>query len=296
MKFIDPQLLYTFVKLAHIGQFTKTADQIGLTQSAVSQQIQKLEQLMGIHLIKRAKKNVSLTLEGQELLGKAEKLLLEHERLLNEFSKTQMTGRIRFGSPEDFATLYLPSILARFTNLYPNVLIEVNCELTLKLLESYEQGGYDIIVFKQEPSHQVERSVSLWEEPLVWVHGKGYDLTKAIDESMLRLVLSPAPCVYRTRAIDALESQNICWEQVYTSQSVAGTIAAVRGNLGVTVLPVTSVPSDLLHVSHAYGSLPALASTEIKLLTSSSPTEAILAFQHFIQESLSYTKSDYYKN
>lgn len=294
MKFIDPQLLFTFIKLAQTGQFTKTADQIGLSQSAVSQQIQKLEQLMGTQLIKRGKKLVSLTPQGQELLGKAENLLLEHERFINEFNKTQMMGRIRFGSPEDFATLYLPAILTRFTNLYPNVLIEVNCELTLKLLERYEQGEYDIIVFKQEPSHQTKGAVSLWEEPLVWVHGRGYNLTKALDEGMLRLVMSPAPCVYRTRAIEALEILNVGWEQVFTSQSVAGTVAAVRGNLGVTVLPVTSVPPDLLHVSHTYGSLPHLESTEIKLLTVSNPSQVLLAFQSFIQESLSHTEHYYH--
>jgi DNA-binding transcriptional LysR family regulator len=175
-------------------------------------------------------------------------------------------------------------------------LIEVNCELTLKLLESYEQGGYDIIVFKQEPAHNLERAISLWEEPLVWVHGKGYDLNKAIEEKLLRLVLSPSPCVYRKRAIDALESEGIGWEQVYTSQSVAGTIAAVRGNLGVTALPVTSVPTDLLHVPHAYSSLPVLKSTEIKLLSVPSPSQAILAFQNFIQESLTHTELDYYKD
>lgn len=291
MKFIDPQLLYTFVKLAHTGQFTKTADVIGLTQSAVSQKIQKLEQLMGAQLILRAKKSVTLTPQGQALLGKAEKLLLEHERLINEFNKTQMTGRIRFGSPEDFATYYLPDILARFTSLYPSVLIEVNCELTLKLLESFDQGGYDIIVYKQEPDHQIERAVSLWEEPLVWAHGKGYNLSHAINEGTVRLVLSPPPCVYRSRAIDALEAQGIGWEQVYTSQSVAGTIAAVRGNLGVTVLPVTCVPPDLLHTSHVAKTLPRLASTEIKLLTIPSPTQSILAFQNFIQDSLSIAES-----
>jgi DNA-binding transcriptional LysR family regulator len=286
MKFIDPQLLYTFVKLSYAGQFTKTAEQVGLSQSAVSQQIHKLEQFLGAKLIERSKKYVTLTPQGQELLLKAEKLLLQHESLITEFNKTMMTGRIRFGSPEDFATLYLPGILARFSNLYPNVLIEVNCELTLKLMEAYEQGGYDIIVFKQEPSHQIENAVSLWEEPLVWAHGKSYNLDRAIQERVVRLVLSPAPCVYRSRAIEALEKQGIAWEQVYTSPSVTGTVAAVRGGLGITVLPVTSVPVDLIHVPPTQNHLPTLEATQIKLLTIQNPSQAIQVFKNFIQESL----------
>jgi DNA-binding transcriptional LysR family regulator len=294
MRFIDPQLLYTFVKLAHAGQFTKAADQIGLSQSAVSQQIQKLEQLLGAPLIERSKKNVTLTPQGQELLGKAEKLLLQHESLLTEFNQSKITGRIRFGSPEDFATLYLPSILTRFSALYPNVLIEVNCELTLKLLESYENGGYDIIVFKQEPSHQYQHAVSLWEEPLVWTVGKNYNLEQAVQDGKVKLVLSPQPCVYRSRAIEALEKQGIAWEQVYTSPSLTGTLAAVRAGLGVTVLPVTSVPPDLLHVPPAHHYLLPLEATQIKLLTVPNPSQAIQVFEKFIQESLSSTESNYY--
>lgn len=295
MKFIDPQLLYTFVKLAYAGRFTKAAEQVGLSQSAVTQQIQKLEQLLGAALIERGKKQVTLTPQGQALLGKAEKLLLQHESLLTEFNKTRMIGRIRFGSPEDFATLYLPSILARFSSLYPQVLIEVNCELTLRLLEVYEEGGYDIIVYKQEPAHHLEGAVPLWEEPLVWVHGSAYDLNQALQENRIRLVVSPEPCVYRTRGIEALDQQGIEWEQVYTSQSVAGTIAAVRGGLGMTVLPVTSVPPDLIHVSPAHRHLPPLEATQIKLLTAPNPSQAIQVFQNFIQESLQGGETNYYK-
>ncbi len=286
MKFIDPQLLYTFVKLAYAGQFTKAANQVGLSQSAVSQQIQKLEALLGVALIDRAKKNVNLTPQGQTFLAKAENLLLQHEGLISEFNQTNVAGRIRFGSPEDFATVYLPNILARFTNLYPQVRLEVNCELTLKLLEAYEQGDYDLIVFKQEPSHQLERAIPLWEEPLVWIQGKGYNLEQALEAGNVRLVLAPQPCVYRSRAIEALERHNIGWEQVYTSQSIAGNIAAVRGGLGVTVLPITSVPPELLHSSHAQERLPALEATQIKLLATPQPSQAILAFQDFIQDSL----------
>jgi DNA-binding transcriptional LysR family regulator len=295
MKFIDPQLLYTFIKLAYAGQFTKAADQVGLSQSAVSQQIQKLEHLLGTALIERSKKQISLTAKGHDLLIKAEKLLLDHEALITEFNTTKVSGRIRFGSPEDFASLYLPAILTRFSNLYPNVLIEVNCELTLKLLEAYETGSYDIIVFKQEISHQLDRAVSLWEEPLVWVYGKGYNLHQAFLDKKVRLVLSPKPCVYRSRAIEMLEKQGLEWEQVFTSQSVTGTIAAVRGGLGLTVLPVTSVPADLLHVSSTHLYLPPLEATQIKLLTIINPAQSVQTFQHFIQECLTTHEGNYYK-
>lgn len=296
MKFIDPQLLYTFVKLAYAGQFTKAAEQVGLSQSAVTQQIQKLEQQLGVPLIHRTKKGINLTTQGQELLLKAEKLLLQHENLLSEFSsETKMTGRIRFGSPEDFATLYLPTILARFSNLYPNILIEVSCELTLKLVSDYEEGHYDIIVFKQEPSHTLEHAIPLWKEPLVWVHSQSYNLSRALEENKVRLVVSPQPCVYRSRAVEALDNIGISWEQVYTSQSVSGTIAAVRGGIGITVLPLTSVPPDLLHISEGHERLPVLEDTQIKLLTSPNPSQAIQAFQTFIHESLSSAETNYYK-
>jgi DNA-binding transcriptional LysR family regulator len=287
MHYIDPHLLNTFITLAEAGKFTRAANIVGLSQSAVTQQLQKLEGILGVQLIHRSKKQLELTAQGEVFYERAKKLLYEHQALITEFNENQLTGQIRFGSPEDFATHYLPSILSRFNKLYPNIQLEVNCELTLNLLNAFDAGQYDLIVFKEEPGHTHANSVSLWKEPLIWAYSKDIDVKANIQNGTLRLVSSPSPCVYRNRAMNALDNAGIQWHQAYTSPSLAGTIAALRGGLGIAALPATSVPKDLYPpygASEQY--LPRLEITETKLMANSKTSPAIQHLQEFIKESL----------
>lgn len=290
MKYIDPDLLNTFVVLAQCGLFTKTADIVGLSQSAVSQQIQKLEKILGTSLIQRTKRAITLTPQGEVLLVKAQQILLQHELMISEINQTQLSGSIRFGAPEDFTTTYLPSILSRFTKIYPNVHLDVCCQLTVPLLKGFEQGHFDLVIAKTNRKRHLAHTQKLWEESLVWVYSSEYPLERAIQERSIHLVLSPEPCVYRARAVELLKKHNYQFEHVFTSPSLAGSLAAVRGGLGVTVQPNTSVPEDLSHSSSSAKSrLPALGTSEISLLVKNNPTPVVVTFQHFIEEALAHT-------
>jgi len=289
MKYIDPALLNTFVVLAQCKLFTKTADIVGLSQSAVSQQIQKLEKILGVPLIQRNKRAIVLTPEGTVLLEKAQKILLQHELMISEVNQTQLSGSIRFGAPEDFTTTYLPSVLSRFKKIYPNVHLDVRCQLTLPLLEGFEQGHFDLVIAKTNLNRPLAHIHKLWEESLVWVYSSEYPLEKAMQERFVHLVLSPEPCVYRARAIELLEKHKYHYEQVFTSPSLAGSLAAVRGGLGVSVQSKASVPSDLLHsASSSTKGLPSLGMSDISLLVKNNPTPVVASFQHYIEEALAH--------
>ncbi|MDH4379224.1 MAG: LysR family transcriptional regulator [Vampirovibrionales bacterium] len=290
MRYLDPTLLNTFIVLAQCGQFTKTADIVGLSQSAVSQQIQKLEKTLGTSLIHRTKRDIKLTPQGDVLLIKAQQLLLQHELVISELNQTRLSGRIRFGAPEDFTTTYLPSILSRFSKIYPNVHLDVRCQLTVPLLEGFEQGNFDLVIAKTNRKRRLAHTHKLWEEPLVWVHSPEYPLQEAINERSISLVLSPEPCVYRAHAVKLLEKHQYQYEHVFTSPSLAGSLAAVRGGLGVSVQPLTSVPIDLSHsTSSTPNGLPALGMSEISLLAKENQPPVIAAFQQFIEEALEHT-------
>jgi DNA-binding transcriptional LysR family regulator len=290
MRYLDPTLLNTFVVLAQCGQFTKTADIVGLSQSAVSQQIQKLEKILGTSLIHRTKRDIKLTPQGDVLLIKAQQLLLQHELVISELNQTRLSGRIRFGAPEDFTTTYLPSVLSRFTKIHPNVHLDVRCQLTVPLLEGFEQGNFDLVVAKTNRKRRLAHTHKLWEEPLVWVYSPEYPLQEAINGRFLPLVLSPEPCVYRARAVELLEKHQYQYEHVFTSPSLAGSLAAVRGGLGVSVQPLASVPHDLSHsVSSTYKGLPMLGMSEISLLAKENQPPIVTAFQQFIEEALGHT-------
>jgi len=293
---LDTSLLRTFVTLAETKSFTRTAEKIGRSQSAASMQIAKLEELLDSKLFERDKRNVMLTADGERLLGYARQIVGLSDALIGRFQEPDVEGRIRFGTPEDFATFYLPDILASFAQSHPRVALNVNCDLTLSLIKGFEKNKYDLIVIKQEPGNIYKGAQALWRERLVWVGVSQSDKTASFKEvanehSPLPLILSPSPCVYRARATEALDKAGVAWKEAYISPSIAGEVAAVKAGLGYAALPRKMVPPDLVPLEHEQG-WPKLKDAEICLLARDENNQAIAALSDYIRQHISFNQKN----
>ncbi|MCS6986025.1 MAG: LysR family transcriptional regulator [Sphingomonadaceae bacterium] len=279
---LDLATLRTFLELAQTGSFSRTATRVHRTQSAVSAQIRRLEELLGVRLFARTTRRVALTPEGERLLPHARAVVEAAAALLARFRDGEVEGDVRLGCPEDVAGEDLPAILAHFVAAHPRVRLHVRCDLTLHLVEQFEAGAFDLVLIKLDPQQVLPGARLLRPEPLAWV---GATPSPAPPEDQpVPLVLAPAPCVYRARAVEALAAAG-CWpDVVYASPSEAGQIAAVRAGLGVTVLPRRRVPADLAILGPGW---PALRPAAIGLLATARPTAAIEAFARFAEARLS---------
>jgi len=284
---LDTALLRTFQALAATRSFTRTAELVGRTQSAVSQQIQKLEELVGQKLVVRSRRQLQLTTAGEVLLGHVRQVLDGLDHAMATLQRPAPSGEVRFGSPEDFATFFLPDILARFMEEHPTVRLRTHCALTLELLEGLEAGNFELVVIKQEPGRLHPSAIPLWRERLVWVAAEERPRTPFDGDGGVKLVLSPEPCVYRNRAIASLGEAGLAWSVVYTSPSLAGAAAAVRAGLGITALPRNMVPPGLAPVDPAL-ELPRLEETVMCLVTAAEPSPAVRAFAGFVRERLGH--------
>jgi DNA-binding transcriptional LysR family regulator len=258
---LDLDLVRSFVAIAEVKSFTRAGERLGRSQSAVSLQMRRLEDLIGRRLFSRDPRHVVLTSDGEAFLPQARRLLRLNDEILSELTGGDVAGEIRLGAPEDFATVHLPDILGEFTRANPKATLAVTCDLTLNLLEQLRDGSLDLALVKREPLGP-DMGVRVWREPLVWV---GADASVAEADGPIPLVVAPSPCVYRKRAIGALERVGRPWRCAYTSPSLAGQQAALRAGLGVTVLPLEMAPSDLARLGPAQG-LPDLPDTEIALM------------------------------
>jgi DNA-binding transcriptional LysR family regulator len=257
---LDLDLVRTFATIVAMGNFTRAAALLRRQQSTISLQMQRLEDSLGQRLIERSPRAVRLTAPGETFLGYARQLLDLNDEVMARLGEPAMHGLVRLGTPEDFATRHLPDILARFTQAYPAVALEVTCDLTLNLIDHFRRGAFDLALIKRERAGEAGGK-RVWREPLVWVQAER-DFTGA--KGKLPLVVSPAPCVYRKRAIEALDRARRSWRISYTCGSLAGSLAAVKAGLGMTVLPKDMVPSGL-HVIDGRP-MPDLKDTEIALL------------------------------
>lgn len=256
---LDSISLKSFIAIAETGSFSKAASLVGRTQSALSLQIQKLEKNLGCELFDRGGRKATLTDQGEIFLGYARRIILLQLEVYSRLKEPEVEGEIRLGTPEDFATHYLPDVLAAFRKQHPRVQLNVDCDLTLNLMGSFQQEKFDLILVKRDPQ-RVKGGTKVWREPLVWAGTSSWQ-----DQKPLPLVVSPKPCIYRARAIAALDRAKIPWRISYVSPSLAGTLAAVKAGLGITVLPQNMLPNGIHSIRNEL-KLPQLADAEIALI------------------------------
>lgn len=282
---LDTLTLKCFLAVASTGSFTKAADRIGRTQSAVSQQVAKLEDLIGKPLFYRGK-NLLLTNEGEIFQEYARKILALHLEAIERFKSPALEGQVRFGLPEDFATLFLADVLADFVHIHPHILLNIECDLTLNLFERFKKNEFDMVLVKMSRPEDFPNGLDVWFEKLEWVGNKNLRPAFFDNQKPIPLVLSPQPCVYRSRAISALENAAIKWQLVFSSTSYTGTIAAVKAGLGITVLPKTMIPHHLQALDD--DTLPPLSDTHISLLKHNKNNLAVASFEEFILKKLKH--------
>jgi DNA-binding transcriptional LysR family regulator len=269
---IEIQDFASIIELNNSQSFSKAAEKLNKSQSALSQQIAKLEQNLGSVLIDRDNSN-KLTEKGEQLLVFARQIMQLHQEALSCFVNPSLSGEIFFGLPEDFATVFLSDILAELNLKYPHVHVNVECDLTLNLLKRFNRKHFDLVLIKTTSLDDFpdQNEIDVWDEKLVWVAKKNTNLV--IDKKNIPLVLSPKPCVYRHRALDSLEEKKLKYKVVYTSPSFIGATAAVKADMGITVLPQNMIPEGLEVYENEI--LPDLKSTHISfLIKDEAPTSA----------------------
>jgi len=256
---LDVDLLRAFVTVVETGSFTRAAALLGRTQPAVSLQIRRLEDQLRSPLLDRKGKGVGLTTEGAALLPQARRLLRLNDEIVSTLGDGDLEGEVRFGAPEDIATMHLPGILGAFARSHPRIKLSVTCDYTANLLDQMSRGMLDLALIKREPVGP-ELGVRVWREPLVWV---ALDAS-IVEASPLPLIIAPAPDIYRKRALSALAGAGVAFRASFTSPSLAGQMAALRAGLGVGVLPAAMAPRDLTMLGSP---LPALTDSEIALVS-----------------------------
>lgn len=252
---IDLRLLATFVRAAHAGTLSATAIQVGRTQSAVTMQIQRLEETIGQTLFHRSGSGVRLTGTGERLLSYAERILRLHDEAISTLSERGLRGSITFGSPEDYLIAFFPTLLKRFGSLYSNVEIKVVSAPTVELRALLHSRQVDLALISTPTPDNAPDVVRT--EPLVWVGSKP---TLALHDfsGPIPLALPASNAMDHKAACDAMTKAGLRYEITYASTSLAGLIAVARSGLAISVMTRQAVPSDLYILDAPLPKLPRL--------------------------------------
>ena len=274
---IDTELLRSFVAIADTGGFTRAAEAVNRTQSAVSMQMKRLEDdVVQRPLFERDGRQVRLTPEGQLLLGYARRILKLHGEVLTTLREPHMVGAVRIGTPDDYVMRFMPGILSRFAQAYPMVQVELHCEPSFQLLQRQD---LDLTIVTREPGKEIGQL--LRQERIVWAEAQGFS---PHEQDPLPLAMFNSQCFCRSWACNALDAMQREYRIAYTSPSLSAIMAVVSAGLAITAQLQSLITPDMRIIGEAEG-LPAMPSASIVLLrneASQSPVTECLA-EHIVE-------------
>lgn len=270
---LDIDLLKTFLAISDTGSFTRAADEVNKTQSAVSMQMKRLEDLLGRPLFARDGRASRFTPDGERLVEYARRLVALNDEAVSTFRRPELTGTVRFGTPDDYADRFLPEILARFARTHPLVTVDVDCLNTSVLSERTRRGEMDLALVTFGCNVSTDEPVR--REPLVWVTSARHS-THLLE--VMPLAVSHGGCEWRSTVLAALEAVQRKYRVAYSSPNSNAVNAAVQSGLAVGAVPEMCVRPGMRVLTEKDG-FPSLGHFEIGLMRkpgrSSSAVEAL---------------------
>jgi DNA-binding transcriptional LysR family regulator len=296
---LDLDLLRTLCVVAEEGSFTRAAERVGRTQSAVSLQIQRLEGQTGQTLLLRGKgERVELTAQGRLLVERALGLLRLNDDILSTIGEPPAQVSVRLGT-EDHAKSYMPKVLAKFAGTNPGVAVDMIHAPPCLLVPQLRDGKLDLILCEAGLEPRGWPVVELWRAPLRWITSTEH-APHASDPLPLSLAPGNCPwrppwlldCVWRGAALRALERAGRRYHVVSTSTTVFGQQAAVHTGLAVTVSTIADLPAGLRPVTPEEG-LPEIGETVVLLLKARAPRQPVTEIlAEYIIESFASTMEE----
>jgi DNA-binding transcriptional LysR family regulator len=280
---LDMDILRTLLTAQQLGGFNRAAQRVGRSQSAVSQQIRRLEEQLGKPMFRKEGRGLVPTEAGDVILSYARRILDLNDEAVAAARGVGVGGSVRFGLQTDLTENWLPKVLARAKNAHPEIQVEVSADRYAVLIERLDRGQLDLaLLFGPTRRGDGQRITSL---PMAWI-GPGKQQLMLERGQPVPLALCSAPCYFREAAIDALNEAGVPWQIAFSSLSVHGVWAAVDAGLGITLRTATSVPRQLTIIKPR-PRLPRLPKVDLFLHDGGrEPSKAVSRFKQTLLETL----------
>jgi DNA-binding transcriptional LysR family regulator len=266
---MDIGLLRSFVSVVDAGGFTRAGERVHRTQSTVSQQIKRLEDMVGRPLLERNGKQATLTEEGERLISYARRILALEQEARDVVARPVVDGVVRLGIPEDFAAYRLPELLYDFKRARPTLRLDVRCGLSATLQRALDGGELDLALVKREAGQP--GAVAAWPERLQWVTSREHPVD--LNQDPVPLAVAEQGCLYRNQLIHALDAAGRAWHVAYTSPNLHGIQAAVSAGLGVSILSDMGVLPEHRIITH--DQFRPIIKTELALIAADNASPAV---------------------
>jgi DNA-binding transcriptional LysR family regulator len=270
MRNLDLATLRSFVAVADAGGVTRAAGFLHLTQSAVSMQIKRLEELLDTQLLDRSGRTVAFTAAGDQLLGYARRMVAMNDEIVMRLTAPEYAGTLRLGVPHDIVYPVIPQVLKQFNAIYPAIRVLLESSNTYGLKQMFAKGGCDLILTTETaPGDGAE---TLARRPLQWIGAPG---GAAWRQRPLSIAFGRL-CTFRPLVVAALDGAGIAWQMLLETDNDSAIHATVSADLAVYTAIEGTQAQQLVRIEHA-GALPELPDQLINLYLTDGPTSEPLS-------------------
>ena len=281
---LDITTLRSFVAVADSGGVTRAAGFLHLTQSAVSMQLKRLEDLLGVELLDRSGRGIALTASGEQLLVYARRMVSLNDELIGRLTDKAFEGEIVLGVPHDIVYPAIPLVLQQFHAAYPRVKVALNSSYTKSLKAEFKRGTCDLILTTEAGLDAGGETLTTL--PLCWIGAPGGSIWR---QRPLRLAYG-RHCTFRPRVIEALDASGIPWELAVETESDRTIEATVSADLAIHTMIDGTEPPHLAQIDHG-GVLPELPEQKINLYTNeAAATEIAIALADMLRSAFGAMK------
>jgi len=255
---LDIDSLRAFRAIVQTGSFTGAAQQLHLTQSAVSWKMKRLEERLGRTLLRRDGRSVEVTELGAELLEHAHRILDAHDEALDVLARSELTGTVHMGSNDEFQPGEIAALVRRYRSRHPGVRLHLRVGLSSVISTAMRAGELDLAVMQIFPEDQLPNDIVVNRSALQWTMTPDLEIPSS---DPVPLITFGRNCFYRPIAEAALERAGIGYYVAFECESSHAVAEAISAGLGICLLDTHNVRDE-----HAAWTHPELDATSIELL------------------------------
>jgi DNA-binding transcriptional LysR family regulator len=280
MRLLDPDLLRTFLAFVDGGSLARAAAIVGRSPSAITAQMQRLEDAVGEALLAPAGRGRVLTPAGDDLVIHARRILDANREAWLSLKGARADGRLAVGATQDFAESVLPDLLRVFARTHARVRVELRIGRSAELSKAFDEGAVDVLIAMRLGAATNE--VGIVREPMLWLSARQ---GLAVSEPELPLAVLDPPCGFRAAAITALERAHRPYRIAASSATLSGLRAAVRGGIAITLRTARWIRDDVVMAPGSLD-LPPVGETEFSVRLRHDADPSALALSDLLCEAL----------
>lgn len=242
---LDIESLRVFTSVVDLKRMGLAAQRLNLTQSAVSHKIKRLENKVGLKLLKRGSEGFVSTTEGNSFLDYARRLVCLHDEMISNYPVSKLQGQLVLGATEDATHGALARVLGQFRRSHPGVNLQIRIAQSLELLQWLDDGSIDLAILQLFSNKTLKSDQVLWRDRVKWVMSADYPVEIG---DRIPFVTFSEHCYYRQAASQALKKLGKTLDIVFECQSVKGVNEAVRQGIGVALITESVMDGSLVEI------------------------------------------------